>query len=121
MLLYKKSKVNCKYLESRTPLMLACEYGHLEVVRALCRKGADVESLCKAHRTAIMYAIANGYEGLAMWPVSKRNADPLIPNNQHTTAMDLADAFGFAAFKQVYTQHTLTVVQLSDDDEPGDA
>lgn len=45
----------------KTPLMYACEYGHLEIVDILLRKGADINKTSLSNLNAVQYAEKNNY------------------------------------------------------------
>ena len=44
-----------------TPLMEACNCGHVDVVRTLIQAGADVNALSSTRNTALLYACASGH------------------------------------------------------------
>jgi len=46
---------------SRTPLMVAAQYGHVDTVQALLRRGARVDLHEKGYYTALMLAAGNGH------------------------------------------------------------
>jgi hypothetical protein len=48
--------VNVRWLEGKTPLMLAAQRGMLEVMKALMAKGAQVDQQDNEGRTALIYA-----------------------------------------------------------------
>ena len=66
-LLEGSAKPNAKDVESRTPLMSACEHGQLECARSLVKRGAEVDLKDKASRSALLYACLNNYEDVARW------------------------------------------------------
>ena len=53
--------INAADEDGKTPLMYACENGHLEVVRAFIASGAVVHAADENYRTPLMYACANGH------------------------------------------------------------
>merc|ERR1739848_734469 len=70
-LIEHNAKVGAKDIDAKTPLMWASEHGKLDCVRVLHRKSADVDRKDKCHRSALLYACLNSYEGVALWLVKK--------------------------------------------------
>ena len=61
LLLAGDADPSAKYgFQQRTPLHIACLYGHLDVVRALLLAKADVESTDKDENTPLPCAAATG-------------------------------------------------------------
>lgn len=100
-LLENMAKPDTKDVDWRTPLMVACEYGKLEVVKYLCKKSAQIDFQDKNQRTALMYACLNSYEGVALWLVQKRNAQPNIQDFQGDTPLGVAIDMGMTNFKNI--------------------
>ena len=50
-----------------SPLLYACEAGHMECARILARHGADMESRDKLHETALHKAVRSRQQSLVQW------------------------------------------------------
>jgi hypothetical protein len=57
--------LNGKDRQGRTPLILACERGHLQACQALLSLGADVGAQDKRERTSLHAAISKGHAACA--------------------------------------------------------
>jgi ankyrin repeat protein len=72
-----------------TALHAASHSGHLEVVKLLLRRGADVDILNKANKTAAELASENGKAEVARF-IAEYKADANIRNKIRSTTMDTA-------------------------------
>ena len=73
-----EAALNNKELSGMTPLMYASAFGHVEVVRLLCREGSDVDARdTKYGMTALHQAAANDYAEVVA-ELLDRGADPSI-------------------------------------------
>ena len=84
-----------RYSEGHTDLMYAALEGHTERVKALLRKGADVNARDGEGRTALMFAVVNlHYE--AMEALLEHGADVNARAHDGGTALSLAAMCGDA-------------------------
>ncbi len=60
LLIKKDSKVNQQDMRGNTALMIASEYGHIEIAQLLIAQGAEVNQKDKNGFNALMHAIVNG-------------------------------------------------------------
>jgi len=70
-------------------LIIASKRGHIEIVRMLVEKGADINVKDKHGNTALMHACLNMQVGTAFYLIDN-GADLTITNDQGKTAMDIA-------------------------------
>jgi len=83
--------VESKSNSRRTPLSLAAENGHLEIVKVLVEEGGtDVESKDKSQRTPLSLAAENGRLEVVKFLVEKGGADVESKDNNGEMALDLA-------------------------------
>eukprot|EP00747_Dinoflagellata_sp_TGD_P166138 gnl/TRDRNA2_/TRDRNA2_188449_c0_seq1.p1 gnl/TRDRNA2_/TRDRNA2_188449_c0~~gnl/TRDRNA2_/TRDRNA2_188449_c0_seq1.p1 ORF type:complete len:385 (-),score=105.84 gnl/TRDRNA2_/TRDRNA2_188449_c0_seq1:127-1281(-) len=99
MLIEQNAKVNAKDLDGKIPLMVACEHGKLDCAKVLAKKGAEINGIDRNHRTALLYAVLNTYEGVALWLLQKYNADAYMKDIQGDTPLTVADDMGLGAFR----------------------
>lgn len=85
--------VDCTDSRGRTPLMVACWAGRLEVVQLLLQRGADVNARNLTGTTAFMYAksaaLGSGSPAIMQCLVD-RNADVEARDNHGKTALEYA-------------------------------
>lgn len=79
--------------DKRTPLQWACSMGSVEVVRALCDKGADVELKDESGWTAVMIASSAGRSDIVE-ELLYRGANPMAENPRGQTALHYAASKG---------------------------
>src|SRR3990167_3922942 len=72
--------------DGRTPLWLASERGHLEVVRELLRAGADPNIADKNNKTPLYWASCHGYLDVVK-KLLLAGADPTIPDKHGRTPL----------------------------------
>lgn len=70
--LYIRSKVQIDFVTSNksgelTPLMMAAQYGHLNVVKNLIENGANINIYDKKNRNALTYAVINGHSNIVAY------------------------------------------------------
>ena len=87
------SRVDEGDMRGWTPLLYACEYGHLEVVRLLVEKGADVEKAERYGYTALFISCEKGHLEVARLLVEK-GADMDKATNGGATPFDIARHYG---------------------------
>merc|ERR1711988_543390 len=81
--------------ESTSSLILACNGGHLEVVKYLVEKGADVHARDSLHDSTLMVACKVGHLELTKYLVEK-GVDIHARNIRNMTAFDFASMYGHA-------------------------
>lgn len=67
----KKSLAGNSNDEGLTPLHIACDNGHIDIVRFLLANGANIEAKPKDGRTPLMHAISNDHFEIAEFLISK--------------------------------------------------
>ena len=72
-----------------TALMLACSHGHLDVVRELYRKGANVNATTMQNCTPLVYASRKGHFDIARFLVLQ-GANKNVPTIRGDTAFSVA-------------------------------
>ena len=77
----------------RTPLHLACHGGHIEMVKFLMAKGADIEAKFANGSTAIYWAIPEGHIDVVKLLIAK-GADIQAKQNDGTTLLHIAAVLG---------------------------
>ncbi len=77
----------------RTPLHLACYGGHMELVKFLLSKGADIETKFANGSTALFWSIPEGHIDIVKLLITK-GADIQAKQNDGTTLLHIAAAFG---------------------------
>jgi ankyrin repeat protein len=85
--------VNALDSDGRAPLSSAAGYGHLEMVRLLLAKGADVNQGAGFHGCALQEASAQGYKEVVELLLAS-GADTNAKNGTHTSALKAASARG---------------------------
>jgi ankyrin repeat protein len=77
-----KTKIDLEILNNKkqTPLMLACLYGHLEIVKLLVNSGANVFAEDENWSSAIHFAALHGDVKLIDWLLTEGNQDPSLEN-----------------------------------------
>jgi ankyrin repeat protein len=75
--------------------MFAATNGHLETVRYLLDKGANINLQDKLGRTALILATSENLEAVVKLLLDK-GADAKIANSSGRTAKDIAESEGFA-------------------------
>lgn len=76
-----KGKDSCN---GKTALSLVCEKGHLEIVKLLCKHGAELDSMDNSGQTPLMLATLNGYGQIASY-LARIGASLFINDNNGTT------------------------------------
>ena len=81
-----------------TPLHCVATRGHVEIVRLLCDRGADVEARSDgdifAVCTPLHYAVMSGYISIVKELIEERNADMNSRDVAERTALGIAREFG---------------------------
>jgi hypothetical protein len=78
-------------LKGRTPLHVACCYGHKDIAEALLKDGgANLEAIDHWGWSPLMYAVYSGHETLVRWLVSHRGAYLSVHGNRGETAWTLS-------------------------------
>lgn len=97
LLLEKGAEVNCQDEDGRTALSLACEMGHLDVVKLLVQFNADPDISDAWGNSALMYAAFSGHSQVLEFLVRafKRLGLRLDrTNNAGHSAIEVANFFG---------------------------
>ena len=76
--------VNIKNYYGQTALMLACNYGTIELVDELLEKGADINDQDKDGNTVLYYT-----QNSLLIPLLERGADETIKNNRGKTILEV--------------------------------
>lgn len=77
-----------------TPMMLAALKGHVDIVKMLIAKGADMEARNETGLTALMYAASNGHKDVVETLISNK-ADVDAKDNGRATALMYAAGKGY--------------------------
>lgn len=104
LLLEKGADVNCQDENGRTALSLACEAGHLDVVKLLVQFNADPDVSDAWGNSALMYAAFSGHGPVLEFLVRafKRLGLRLDrTNNAGHSAVDVANFFGHSQCVQI--------------------
>ncbi|XP_034051002.1 uncharacterized protein LOC117531922 [Thalassophryne amazonica] len=104
LLLEKGANVNCQDGDGRTALSLACEMGHLDVVKLLVQFSADPDVSDAWGNSALMYAAISGHSQVLEFLVRafKRLGLRLDrTNNAGHSAVEVADFFGHVQCVQI--------------------
>eukprot|EP00347_Sterkiella_histriomuscorum_P010982 403374198 len=98
---------NLKNSKSMTPILLACAYGHLEVVKILDKNDVDYEGkIHKQKKSALIFACMNGSVDIVNLILSKKNLD--LVNKGDTSKnnpIHYAVAYGWAKIVQILIDH----------------
>ncbi len=70
-----------------TPLLLAAEYGHKEIVDLLIEKGANVNTVCVDNHSALYYAAQNGHIEIVKTLIDKGADVNLLSKDEVSTAI----------------------------------
>jgi len=89
-----KADVNTPDTKSRTPLMIACETGNLEIIKYLVSKGASVHDLKKQKKNALIKATMNGHIHIVSF-LLKHGIHPDLPDSSGNTAVHYAAGYGW--------------------------
>ncbi|KAF6238464.1 hypothetical protein HO173_003431 [Letharia columbiana] len=84
-------EIDSKEVFGRTPLLLAAQWGHEDVVRLLIEKGADIDSKDRRGRTSLSEAAGEGREDMVRLLIEK-GAD--IDSKDHGGQTSLSEAAG---------------------------
>jgi len=82
--LMRGSDVNTRDSLGNTPLIVACQNGHMSVVTMLVKYGADVGAVNKTGNTALHYSLACGFDELGQFLISQ-GADEYAMNSDGMT------------------------------------
>uniref|UniRef100_A0A7S4GQK0 Uncharacterized protein n=1 Tax=Oxyrrhis marina TaxID=2969 RepID=A0A7S4GQK0_OXYMA len=105
-LLEKGASANDKDSQGRRPLMMACEAGKQKVAKLLtAQPKVNVNAMDSRHFSSLMYACAGGWEELAMWLLTEKNADPSLVAVSGETAASLGQKLGLKKFLGACKRH----------------
>lgn len=85
--LSRGSDVNIRDSLGNTPLIVACQNGHMSVATLLMKYGADVSAKNKTGNTALHYAFAFGFDELGQYLIAE-GADEYATNVDGMTAYE---------------------------------
>jgi ankyrin len=77
------------FTKNDTPLHAACYWNHIDIVKLLIEKGADVNPVNSWGITPLMYAVVCRYHDIAQKLLDNR-ADPEIKANNNVTSIEVA-------------------------------
>jgi ankyrin repeat protein len=86
--------IDVRDAEGHTPLRLAVEKQHLDVVLCLVKRGADVNVVNKKGRTVLHLAMYDGNVAIIKALFEAENVDPTIKDGKGLTAWDVAERRG---------------------------
>ena len=84
-----KNNIDIRDVYGKTPLITACQYGHINIIRQLLLYGANINSQCNNENTSLI--IASRYEKIEVVKyLLKNNANVNIQNKCGYTALMIA-------------------------------
>lgn len=95
-------------VDRRTPLMLASEYGHLEIVKTLVDSGADMSHKDGDFNTALTLACANGYFRVAEY-LKEKNAPGKFSVNWTNALFNAVIRRDLEGVKKAIEEHRIPV------------
>jgi uncharacterized protein len=97
--------VNAKGIIGRNPLHCAIVKGHIEVVRLLCDRGADIEACNENGRRPLHYAVCYGHISIVKELIEVRNAEINARNYNGKTALSIARYRNYAVIAANLVSH----------------
>jgi hypothetical protein len=100
-----------------TPLCLAAQYGHIDVMQILLQAGADPNARCAAAQTPLHFA-AEGHHIAAVLELLARRADPRSRDSAGQTPRDRALALPGPILQQFAVYQILQLAEIAAPDQP---
>lgn len=90
---------NCKNAEGNTPLFVATQFGHLDLIEQLLNNGAEINHRNQANMTALILAAGVGRDDIVAFLLSQgrhksSSADPNLTTKGGSTALYVAAEYG---------------------------
>ena len=112
-----KANLEAKNYNGETPLHLAAQWGHLNVVKALARHKANIFAKDQQNSSAIHWAARKGHEEVVEYLITEDPKLLIEPGTESRTVLHEAATLGHKKLVELLIQKNASLLEMASDDK----